>query len=233
MNFARIKIGAVVRQELNTYRWPLVPCPTCERPLDVDREDKSYVLTCFFERVFTVEPFGWPYKDDSLLRLQAVGFRSFSDEPCADESLYGNGSLCVAASDVIEATKLEFVKSEQELAAYRYRVGLGIDKDADSNNECLTALETLVLDRTDYIKGSLQGLAAKAVVEHREVRCRRTQVQNIRCQYAFVILKPNLEMFEDDNCDGGGYRTWSAGMDDILACDWYEIEDVGLGKGCD
>ena len=207
MKYARIKPDALVGLDMRVFTWPKVPCPAREITSEMEKDTlgpkEMFCLTGFFDRVFAVSP-----NTKSRVCLRANGFGMFAEQAL---DLYGNGSIYANAADIIETTESEYLESEAKITAH---------------------IKSLKLDVINIVAetGHLQQLIEMVVVENREVRCRRTQIQNERYQYAFVILKPSLEMFEDDNCDGGGYRSWSPGMGDLLACDWYEIVDVDYNK---
>ena len=210
MKYARIKPAALVGMDMRVFTWPKIPCPSREITSEMEKDTlgpkEMFCLTGFFDRVFAVENAPSRLIPKSRVHLRANGFGIFAEQAL---DLYGSGSIYVNAADTIEATEAEYLESEAKITAH---------------------IKSLKPDIINAIAetGYLQQLIEKVVAENREVRCRRTRIQNERCRYAFVILKPSLEMFEDDNCDGGGYRSWSPGMEDLLACDWYEIVDADL-----
>lgn len=208
MKYARIKQGALVSMDFSAYHWPSVPCPLREQTLDMLESKlgslEVFTLMKFFDRVFEVDAAKPTSRQQVTLRADGFGVLSNSRE----DDLYGKGALYVTIDNTLEATEAEFLKSKAEVTAY-------VKSLARPKSEDLT-------------KGSLLQLIKRTVSEKREIQCRRTQVQSERYPYAFIVLKPSLEMFEDDNCDGGGYRTWTASMEDMLAEDWYEITQVDL-----
>ena len=212
MKYARIKQDALVGMDFSAYRWPKVPCPLREqiRLPSGGYNSETVMLSKFFDRVFKLDE-GSKFKA-SRTRVWANGF-GILGAPSA-LNLYGSGSLYVKLDDLVEATESEFLKSESEITAY-----------VESIDSAQRTMDNVISTSQE---GRLQQLIERCVSEDREINCRRTEVQNERCRYAFVVLKPSLEMFEDDNCDGGGYRSWNADMEDILADDWYEIVQVDI-----
>lgn len=214
MKYARITNGALVSMDFHSYVWPNVPCPRREqiRLPSGGYNSETVMLSKFFDRVFKLNKSSEFKVNRTRVWVEANGF-GILDAPNA-LNLYGSGSLYVKLDDLVEATESEFLKSESEITAY-----------VESINSAQRTVDNVI---STSQKGRLQQLIERCVSENREINCRRAEVQNERCPYAFVVLKPTYKMFEDDNCDGGGYRSWSPGMEDLLADDWYEITKANL-----